>query len=155
MTTDNFRLRTGADGRIQCKSDEAWVPVRVVRCFPWSSPDRHFSLRDKDGKELALVEDPGGLDSDSKIALECSLAASASCLEIRKIRRIGQDIELRVWEVGTTAGDRKFQTELDTWPEPVSGGGWIVRDITGDLYRIPRPEELDQSSRRLLWAFLD
>ena len=69
--------------------------------------------------------------------------------------RIGQDIELRVWEVETKAGSRKFQTELDSWPEPITGGGWIIRDITGDLYRIPRPEELDQASRSLLWAFLD
>ena len=88
-------------------------------------------------------------------ALPISVAGTASCLEIRKIRRLWQDIELRVWEVETKAGDRKFQTELDAWPEPVPGGGWIVRDITGDLYRIPRPEELDQTSRTLLWAFLD
>ena len=148
-------LRTGADGRLQCKAGEAWVPVRVARCFPWLSAAGFLSIRDKDGKELALVENPDDLESLSQKALELALTASASCLEIRKIRRIGQDIELRVWEVVTTAGDRKFQTELDTWPEPVPGGGWIVRDITGDLYRIPRPEGLDVASRRLLWAFLD
>ena len=101
------------------------------------------------------MENPADLDEASRQALELAVAASASCLEIRKIRRIGQDIELRVWEVETRAGGRKFQTELDAWPEPIPGGGWIVRDITGDLYHIPRPEELDHASRSLLWAFLD
>ena len=149
------KLQTGADGRLQCKSADAWIAVRVARCFPWISPDRFFSLRDREGKEVALVEKTSPLDETSRQALEQAVAASATCLEIRKIRRIGQDIELRVWEVETTAGARKFQTELDAWPELIPGGGWIVRDITGDLYRIPRPEELDQASRSLLWAFLD
>ena len=152
---NDLELRTGTDGRLQCKSADSWIPVRAVRCFPWISADRYFSLRDRDGKEAALVEKPSDLDRASRQALELAVAASASCLEIRKIRRIGQDIELRVWEVETVAGTRKFQTELDTWPEPIPGGGWIVRDITGDLYRIPRPEELAQASKSLLWAFLD
>ena len=155
MSEPHPQLRTGADGRLQCKSAGSWIPVRVVRCFPWVSAERFFSLRDRDGKEAALVEQPADLDGLSRKALGLAVAASASCLEIRKIRRIGQDIELRVWEVETRAGGRKFQTELDTWPEPIPGGGWIVRDITGDLYRIPRPEELDQTSKSLLWAFLD
>ena len=148
-------LRTGPDGRLQCKSADSWIPVRAVRCFPWISANRFFSLRDRDGKEAALVDKPADLDAGSREALKLAVAASASCLEIRRIRRIAQDIELRVWEVETRAGGRKFQTELDAWPEPLPGGGWIVRDITGDLYRIPRPEELDHPSRSLLWAFLD
>lgn len=152
---NDLELRTGPDGRLQCKSAEAWLPVRVVRCFPWISAGRHISLRDRDGKEVVLVDNPADLDMTSQRALEIAMTSAASCLEIRKIRRIAQDIELRVWEVETKAGGRKFQTELDTWPEPIPGGGWILRDITGDLYRIPRPEELDQASRRLLWAFLD
>lgn len=151
----DLELRTGADGRLQCKTPDSWIPVRVIRCFPWISAGRHISLRDRDGKEVVLVDNPADLDKPSQQALQLAMTSAASCLEIRKILRIGQDIELRVWEVETGAGDRKFQTELDTWPEPIPGGGWIVRDITGDLYRIPRPEELDQSSRRLLWAFLD
>lgn len=101
------------------------------------------------------MDDPTDLDGGSRQALQLAVAASASCLEICKIRRIVQDIELRVWEVETKAGARKFQTELDSWPELIPGGGSIVRDITGDLYRIPRLEELDQASKRLLWAFQD
>ncbi|MBE2204997.1 MAG: DUF1854 domain-containing protein [Chthoniobacterales bacterium] len=155
MKNPRIELRTGADGRLQCRSDDVWHPVRVVRCFPWISANGYISLRDSEGRERTLVENPGDLDASSQTALEHALTTSVNCLEIQKIRRIGQDIELRVWDVGTSAGDRKFQTELDTWPEPVSGGGWIVRDITGDLYRIPRPEALDVASRRLLWAFLD
>lgn len=151
----DLELRTGAGGRLQCKTADSWIPVRVVRCFPWISAGRHISLRDRDGKEVVLVDNPADLDKTSQQALRLAMTSAASCLSIRKIRRIGQDIELRVWEVETGAGSRRFQTELDTWPEPIPGGGWIVRDITGDLYRIPRPEELDQASRRLLWAFLD
>lgn len=148
-------LRTGPDGRLQFLSPDSWIPVRVIRCFPWVAPGQFISLRDKDGKEAALIENPALLDSPSRQALESALSTSSGVIPIKKIRRIAVDIELRVWEVETSAGSRQFQTELDTWPEPIPGGGWIVRDITGDLYRIPNPGELDKSSRTLLWAFLD
>jgi hypothetical protein len=34
-------------------------------------------------------------------------------------------------------------------------GGLLIRDVAGDLYRLPEPETLDKKSRALLWAFVD
>jgi hypothetical protein len=34
-------------------------------------------------------------------------------------------------------------------------GGLLIRDVGGDLYRLPAPETLDARSRELLWAFVD
>jgi hypothetical protein len=34
-------------------------------------------------------------------------------------------------------------------------GGLLIRDVAGDLYRLPDPKTLDRKSRELLWAFVD
>jgi hypothetical protein len=57
--------------------------------------------------------------------------------------------------VRTSQGDRSFQTRLDDWPRRLPDGGLLIRDITGDLYRIADVACLDGKSRALLWAFVD
>jgi hypothetical protein len=34
-------------------------------------------------------------------------------------------------------------------------GGLLLRDLAGDLYRLPDKSALDARSRKLLWAFVD
>lgn len=35
------------------------------------------------------------------------------------------------------------------------GGGLLIRDVMGDLYRVADPGRLDRHSQKLLWPFLD
>lgn len=76
-------------------------------------------------------------------------------LEIVRVVEIDEEVEIRTWKVETRQGVRSFQTRLDDWPLQVPGGGILIRDVAGDLYHVPRPEELDKGSRQLLWAFVD
>jgi len=66
-----------------------------------------------------------------------------------------EEVEIRQWTVETVHGTRSFQTHLDDWPRVLPGGGLLIRDVAGDLYRLPDPYELDRKSRELLWAFVD
>ena len=43
----------------------------------------------------------------------------------------------------------------DEWPRELAGGGILIRDVSGDLYRIGEPAKLDARSRKLLWAYVD
>lgn len=149
------KLQTGEDGRLQAFADGEWKPVQVHRCFPWTEPEHFISLRDTDGKEVALVDDPASLDEASRAAVQKALAMAAFVFEITSIDDIRQDIELRVWSVKTDKGARRFQTELDAWPDSVPGGGWLLRDVTGDLYRFPPIEKMDRATRKKFWAFQD
>lgn len=152
------KFHIGRDGCLRLlgePSAQIGKALSVVRCFPWTDPDRFLSLRDKDGKEVAFVADPTELDPDSRRALEQARDESSFVFEIQKVLRVARDIELRVWEVETTSGRRSFQTELEMWPEALPDGGSLVRDITGDLYRLPPAATLDLASRKLLWAFMD
>lgn len=153
MSVELIRLATGPDGRLRLMERSGFVAVRAIRCFPWSAPSRHVSLRDAEGRERAFLDNPEKLDATSAEALARELALTGFVFLVRKLIAVEQDIELRVWHVQTHRGSRRFQTELDHWPEPVPGGGWLLRDVAGDLYRFPPLAEMDRASRRRFAPF--
>jgi Domain of unknown function (DUF1854) len=148
-------LRSAGDGRLVVLVDGAAVTVRVRQCFPWSEPRRHLSLRDAEDNEIALVEDPAQLDPESRQALEHALDEAGFVLEVTRVLSIEEEVEIRQWTIETRQGKRSFQTHLDDWPRTLPGGGLLIRDVGGDLYRLAAPKQMDKKSRELLWAFVD
>lgn len=148
-------LRNHGDGRLVAVVGERTIPVKLRQCFPWSEPTRHVSLRDADDREVALVDEPASLDADSRQAMELALAEAGFVLEVTRVLEIEEEIEIRQWTVETKQGNRSFQTHLDDWPRVLPGGGLLIRDVAGDLYRLADPRGLDKRSRALLWAFVD
>jgi hypothetical protein len=154
-TKTQLTLRTSPDGRLLARLAGDWLPVRLRQCFPWSEPGRHISLRDDGDEELALVDDPASLPPESRRALERALAEAGFVLEVTRVLEIDEEVEIRQWTVETKHGKRSFQTHLDDWPRALPMGGLLIRDVAGDLYRLPAPQTLDARSQELLWAFVD
>jgi hypothetical protein len=148
-------LRSAGGGRLIAIVDGESVPVRLRQCFPWSEPHRHLTLRDDDDQEVALIEDPATLPSESRRALEQALAEAGFVLEVTRVLSIEEEVEIRQWKVETKHGPRSFQTHLDDWPRALPKGGLLIRDVAGDLYLLASPREMDRRSRELLWAFVD
>lgn len=155
QSAEEVVLRSAGDGRLLAIVDGEPVAVRLRQCFPWSEPHRHLSLRDKEEREIALVEDPAALGPESRQALEQALAEAGFVLEVTRVLSIDEEVEIRQWRVETRQGARSFQTHLDDWPRVLPMGGLLLRDVAGDLYRLPDPRTMDRRSRELLWAFVD
>jgi hypothetical protein len=151
----HLTLARKSDGRLWAERDGHARAVSVRRCFPWSEPGRYVSLRDDEDEEFALVADLADLDAGSREVLEGALAEAGFVFVVTAIRDVDEEIEIRVWQVDTAQGPRRFQTRLDDWPRELPGGGVLIRDVAGDLYLVPQPQALDRRSRRLLWAFVD
>jgi uncharacterized protein DUF1854 len=154
-TKSELSFRSSPDGRLLARIGSTWVTVRLRQCFPWSEPGRHISLRDDADDEVALVDDPAALPRESRRALERALAEAGFVLEVTRVLEVEEEVEIRQWMVETKHGRRSFQTHLDDWPRVLPMGGLLIRDVAGDLYRLPAPEALDGRSRELLWAFVD
>ena len=150
-----LRLEWRADGSLWALRGDEERPVSVRRCFPWTEPTRHLSLRDADEEEFALVRDPTELDARSRAALEMALAVAGFVFEVMRVLEIEEEVEIRRWRVETRQGPRTFQTRLDDWPRSLPHGGLLIRDLAGDLYHLGRTDQLDKKSRELLWAFVD
>ena len=144
-----------ADGQLAAVQDGLRTPVRVCRCFPWLEPQSFISLRDEKENEVALLTDLGTLDPESRTLVEAALAEAGFVLEIERIESSEEIFEIRHWVVQTRQGPRAFQTPHDTWPRKIARGGYLIRDVAGDLYRIARPEALDAKSQKILRALVD
>ncbi|MGH7616146.1 MAG: DUF1854 domain-containing protein [Gemmatimonadaceae bacterium] len=112
-------------------------------------------MRDDEEREVAFVEDPELLGEESRRALEHALSVAGFVLDVTRVVEIDEEVEIRQWIVETAQGPRSFQTHLDDWPRALPGGALLIRDVSGDLYRLPEPRALDRASRELLWAFVD
>jgi uncharacterized protein DUF1854 len=152
---DAVRLEWRSDGSLWAIRGVEECAVSVRRCFPWSEPGGHLSLRDSDEEEFALVGDPAELDPRSRAALETALAIAGFVFDVTRVLEIDEEVEIRRWRVETRQGPRTFQTRLDDWPRTLPHGGLLIRDLAGDLYHLGAPGALDRRSRDLLWAFVD
>lgn len=148
-------LERRADGRLWAIRGEAECAVVVRRCFPWSEAKLYVSLRDDSHHEIALVRDPAELSPASRQALVEAMAEAGFIFEVTRVMAVEEEVEIRHWTVHTVQGPRTFQTRLDDWPRPLPGGGFLIRDVAGDLFRLPDPTQMDPKSRELLWSFVD
>jgi hypothetical protein len=153
--SDPVALRRGVDGRLWAGEGAAARAVVVRRCFPWSEPARYISLRDENHREVVMVRDPLELAPLARDALLEAMAEAGFLFEVTRILDIEEEVEIRHWRAETRQGARTFQTRLDDWPRALPGSGFLIRDVAGDLYRLPNPETMDKRSRELLWAFVD
>jgi hypothetical protein len=151
LLRENHRIERGSDGMLKLDG----VTCQVSRCFPWSEPDRYFSLKDVEGKELLLVRELSELDLSSCEALRGALREAGFLFEIERIDSIKEELQLRVWKVRTRQGVRQFQTELESWPRKLPGGAILIKDISGDLFCIRNIGALNEKSQDLIWPFID
>lgn len=154
-TKRDLTVERRPDGQLWARRGDEARAVWVRRCFPWSEPGRFVSLLDAETSEFALVPDVRALEPASREALEGALAEAGFVLEIERIEEVEEEVEIRTWRVETRQGPRSFQTRLDDWPREVPGGGYLIRDVAGDLYHVASPEALDDTSRKLLWAYVE
>lgn len=153
--TNLIRLERSSDGRLWADKNGKRTAVKVSRCFPWSEPTRFLSLRDEKDAEVALIAELSELDPKSREVLEMGLAEVGFVLEIERIESCDEVYEIRNWKVVTKQGPRTFQTALDTWPREVPKGGFLIKDVSGDLYFVPNPEDMDDKSQSIMWSMVD
>ncbi len=149
------QLERTPDGRLVRVADGARTDVEPQAAFPWTAPGRHVSLRDADRNEVEFIDRVDRLDPASRAALEKALEERHFVLDVRLVRHAQPFFQLRLWKVDTPLGPRSFQTRIDQWLDPLPGGGYLLRDVAGDLYRFPPLERLDARSRRILEAFIE
>ena len=155
QSTRTVRVERRRDGQVWATSGESWVAVTVSSCFPWTEPTQYVSLRDAEDKEIALITDLCELDTLSREVIESALAEANFVFEIERVESIESEFEIRNWKVRTKQGPRTFQTEEDDWPQALPDGGYLIKDVAGDLFHVASLDELDADSRKLLWAFVD
>src|SRR5262245_59333679 len=88
---------TLADGRRH-------VGVTPIRGFPISDPTHGLSLCDRDGHEVAWIDDLDQLPASVRHTLEAELCDREFLPQIRRVVRVSLQTDPCVWEVETDRG---------------------------------------------------
>jgi len=129
------------------------VVVVARRCFPLTDPQRFISLIDPRGHELCCIEAPAAISAASRAALEQALAATELLPCVERIEAVHEEATRSTWQVVTDRGARGFVVEQEDHIRRLADGRHLITDADGMRYLVPRAEDLDSKSRRLLSSF--
>ena len=153
LNPDSTRLYRDqfSDLVLEIKSGEPVAGIRVVRCFPLTAGDCFIALRDRDNRELGIVEDLAALDAKSGRALAAELERAYFRPEITAVHAITEQYHVPTWQVDTDRGPRRFEIRSSRRDIRIMPHCRIlIRDADGNHYEIPDYRRLDQASRALV-----
>lgn len=148
----------GGDGStdLDVRVDGEWFErIKLHRCFPLSEPERYISVLDRDGKELAILDDLANMDVESRSLAARELDRRYFTPEIEHIEIMRQEAGMWFFVVRTQRGPSDFYVR--NWRDSafeLSPGRWQITSVDGGRYEIPNVEALDPHSLRLLAQLL-
>ena len=150
------RIERTRSGRLRVHTDrqpEPFEDARIARCFPWSLPDTYISVRDKDGKEIALLKSLDVLDPDSRRIVEDEIRQKIFNPRIERIIEHKNEFGVISVTADTDRGRVTFQMRSRDDIRMLSPGRALLRDADGNTYEISSFDDLDPASRKLLMEY--
>jgi hypothetical protein len=147
-----FNLTTDTQGRLTLvrPGEEEKADVRLRRAFPWSGPDRHISVRDAEGKELLLIDNLQALPESLRQTINSWLGDTSLTPRITSIQHLDVRFGYQQWNVTTDRGPIEFRVQEREDIRFLPDGRFRIKDADGNVYEMPRVEELDEASRRAI-----
>jgi hypothetical protein len=143
------RLRLDSSGYLEGTADgtQQLAELRARAAFPFTLPDQFIELRNSKGELLGFVRRLDELDAGSGEAIGKAARLQHFTPLVRRILSVRGKRGLFIWRVVTDRGEAEFSTRGRRQNiEEIAGDEYIVTDIDGNRYRIPRVPELDARS---------
>ena len=133
--------------------DAPIVDVRVTRYFPWSMPDMYISIRDSDGRELAMLKTLDELDPASRRIVEDEFRDKAFNPKILRVLKYTREFGTSSMSAETDRGEVIFQFQGRHDVRLLSPTRALFRDADGNTYEVPDITQLDPASQKHLAPF--
>ncbi|MCX5660514.1 MAG: DUF1854 domain-containing protein [Planctomycetota bacterium] len=147
-------VRRGATLCVTIEGEVTHLGASFARLFPLSEPDRYFTLRGGDGKEVGLLVDARGLDAASLAGLAEELRRRYVVPQIQRVHGVKERFGTLEWSVTTDRGDCRFTTrglrESVMQPTP---GRYLLTDVDGNRYDVADYDALDATSRGFITRY--
>jgi hypothetical protein len=154
--SDAFELIEEESGLLTLRrpgNDDA-KDVRLRRAFPWSGPDRFISIRSSEGKELLMIDDLSAVEAPLRATIGRWLASNRFIPRIERILSLDSRFGYQQWKVQTDRGEIEFRVQEREDVQFLPDGRFRVKDADGNVYELPKLDELDESSRKVLEGLL-
>jgi hypothetical protein len=133
---------------------EPVVDARAARCFPRRFPEGYVSLRDKDGRELALFRTLEGVDPDLRARIEEELHDKVFTPRILRILDKKDEFGVVSLTADTDRGRVTFQVRSRDDIHHLAASHLLFRDADGNAYEVRDIAALDRPSRRFLREYV-
>jgi hypothetical protein len=133
--------------------DEPVVDVRAARCFPWMLPDSYIAIRDKEGKELALLKTLDELDAASRQVVQQELREKCFSPRILKVLDYANEFGVVSITAHTDRGQVTFQIRSRDDIRVLSPTRALFRDADGNTYEVHDINAMDALSRKSLQEY--
>ena len=130
--------------------DKPIVDACVSRCFPWSLPECYISIRNKHGKEIALLKTLDELDPDSRKIVQEEIRDKIFNPKITRIINHKREFGITSIMAETDRGQVTFQIRTRDDVRILSPTRALFRDADGNTYEVADLTVLDQATRKWL-----
>ncbi len=134
--------------------DEPIVDARIARCFPWSLPQAYISIRNKEGKEIVLLNSLDDLDEASREVVREELRDKVFNPKITRIVEHKTEFGVTSVTAETDRGRVIFQVRTRDDIRILSATRLLFRDADGNTYEVVDLTALDAPSRKFLENYL-
>lgn len=137
-----FTLSPG--GKLSVKIGETeHKGVTLHRAFPFGMEDRYISVKDKEGKELGIIDKLNEFAPEVQTLLREQMALRYFAPVIRTITSVKEDFGYLLWSVETDMGAMMFTTQSSSGAIiPVATNRYLVVDLDGNRFEIPDVSKL-------------
>ena len=129
---------------------EPVVDARVCRCFPWSLPDQYISIRNKDGKEVALLRTLDEVPPKERALILEELQDKVFSPRIQRVVASKSEFGVTSITAMTDRGEVIFQVRSREDVRVLSSTRALFRDVDGNTYELADLTRLDKTSQRYL-----
>src|SRR5688572_1468994 len=148
-------FKHGATLHLTVEADRSYLIVSVLRAFPLSEPERYFSVRDGENKEVGLIVEPDELSDENRGLVREDLARRYLTPAVKCIVSAKERFGTVDWEMETDRGMCKLTTRnLRENVQRPAPGRIILNDVDGNRYDIRNIDELDLRSQQLLFQHM-
>jgi len=156
ISAENAQLRRNSAGdNVAIVDGQEVFIAHILSIFPISNKNHFISLRDVEGNEIGIVEQAHELDQESQRILREELERSYFLPRIVDILGIEDNLGVFMFRVQTDKGYRAFEVRNPRKNIRFVGDGrFIIKDVDGNRYDIPKLRNLGPKSQNLMSEFV-
>jgi hypothetical protein len=153
---EDFKLIRNSAGQLQLttRNNEVHNGVYPVRAFPISAANEGLSLLNREGHELAWINQLSDLPENIRTLIAEELMQRAFMPEIQRITHVSSFATPSTWQLITNRGEATLTLKSEDHIRRLTHSSLLISDSHGIDFLIPEIDHLDKHSRKLLDRFL-
>jgi hypothetical protein len=150
-----FQKTKGGFLSLRVAKKDRYPRVHLYRSFPLSRSAEYISVRDKDDKEIGIIEDLADFPPKTARLLMEELERRYFTPAIREIKSLKQEFGYTYWEVTTDSGFCRFTVKMgDNTVRYLTEDILLIFDVDGNRFELPEFEAIDKKHLKIVETLL-